>query len=123
MAREKYLMSRSWFLAGAAILTCVACAAREVAAEPEEKPERPARESVLIEGEPMYTVLPKDAIPAINEPQFVTAEEAAEFMSDSETVIGVVGVNGTARCYSAWQLDSNEIVNDTLDGHAIAATW
>ena len=100
-----------------ALLFCASCAATEGA------PSKQVRPSVLVEGEPMYTVLPKDAIQAIDEPEFVTAVEAAAFMSDSETVIGVVGADGTARCYSAWQLDSNEIVNDTLDGRPIAATW
>ena len=44
-------------------------------------------------------------------------------MQANETVLGVVGKNGTAKCYSAWQLDSHEIVNDELDGTPIAATW
>lgn len=113
--------SSFFWLLGAAFLSLAACTTTESASE--EKAEKRERPSVLVEGEPMYTVLPKDAIPAIDEPVFVSAAEAAEFMSPSETVIGVVGANGTARCYSAWQLDSNEIVNDMLDGHAIAATW
>ena len=71
----------------------------------------------------MYSVVPKDGIPAIDEPVFVSAADASSFMKDDETVLGVVGKDGTAKCYSAWQLDSHEIVNDTLDGTAIAATW
>ena len=77
----------------------------------------------MIEGEPMLTVLPQDAIPAIDDPAFVSAEEAMEWMDPEETVIGVVGANGTAKCYSAWLLDSHEIVNDELDGEPITATW
>lgn len=93
--------------------------------EPAEPQELPPREFPyeLIEGEPMFTVVPKDGIPAIDAPVFVSASEAAAFMKDDETVLGVVGRDGTAKCYSAWQLDSHEIVNDTLDGTAIAATW
>jgi len=121
MNRVDRIIAPDQWLLGATLLSLVACAATQT--EPEEKPAKPERPSVLVEGEPMYTLLPKDAIPSIDEPVFVSATEAAEFMSPSETVIGVVGVNGTARCYSAWQLDSNEIVNDTLDGQAIAATW
>ena len=77
----------------------------------------------VIEGQKMYTVLPKDAIASIDEPRFVKADAADEFMTPSETVLGVVGRHGTAKCYSAWQLDGHEIVNDRLDGEPIAATW
>ena len=84
---------------------------------------RPELPFELVEGEPMYTVLPVDGIPAIDEPVFVGVVEAMEFMADDEPVLGVVGPNGTAKCYSAWLLDGHEIVNDELDGVAIAATW
>ena len=77
----------------------------------------------LVEGEPMYTVLPPDRIPAIDEPRFVTAAEAGEAMQPDEPVLGVVGSSGTAKAYSAWQLEGHEIVNDHLDGEPIAATW
>ena len=77
----------------------------------------------MIEGEPMYVVLPPDAIPAIDEPEFVSADEAEEWMAPDESVLGVVGADGTAKAYSAWQLDGHEIVNDELDGLPIAATW
>ncbi len=74
------------------------------------------------DGEPMYTVLPPDAIPAIREPQFLSGAAAAAQMAPGEPVIGVV-IGGTARAYSAWHLDAHEIVNDVIEGTAIAATW
>jgi hypothetical protein len=43
-------------------------------------------------------------------------------MAPDEPVIGVV-IGGTARAYSAWQLDAHEIVTDVIEGTAIAATW
>ena len=98
-------------------------------APPVESEEPPSAESLggrpyeLIEGEPMVTVLPQDAIPALDAPRFVSAEEAFDFMHAEETVLGVVGKDGTAKCYSAWLLDGHEIVNDELDGEPIAATW
>jgi len=73
-------------------------------------------------GDPMYTVLPPGAIPAIGEPRIISAEEANKQMAPSEPVIGVV-IGDAARAYSTWQLDSHEIVNDELGGAAIAATW
>ena len=79
--------------------------------------------SVLVEGEPLLTVLERDAIPALDDPRFETVDEAFERMQPEETVLGVVGPDGTAKAYSTWQLDAHEIVNDELDGVAIAATW
>ena len=77
----------------------------------------------MVEGEPMFTLLEPDAIRAIDEPTFVSVGEALEWMGFEEPVLGVVGEDGTAKCYSAWQLDSHEVVNDVLDGGPIAATW
>jgi hypothetical protein len=88
-----------------------------------ETGQRPERPFELVEGEPMYDVLPPDGIPAIDEPAFVSAQEAEAFLARDEPVLGVVGVDGTAKCYSAWHLEAHEIVNDELDGEPIAATW
>ncbi len=77
----------------------------------------------LIEGEPMFRLMDHDAIPSIDAPTFVSVDEASAWMDVDETVLGVVGRDGTAKCYSAWQLDDHEIVNDVLDGAPIAATW
>jgi len=74
------------------------------------------------DGDDMYTLLPPDAIPAITAPEYVTGEAAAAQMSADEPVIGVFS-DTDAVCWSTWQLDHHEIVNDTLDGTAIAATW
>ena len=76
-----------------------------------------------IDGEPIYHVLPKDAIPAIFYPVFVPAEQAAKFMAPAEQVIGVIGPAGTAVAYSTWYLDSHEIVNDLVDGLPLAVAW
>ena len=88
-----------------------------------ESARRRTFEHETIEGQPMYTVLAKDGIPAIDHPRFVDVVQALEFMQDDEPVLGVVGQDGTAKAYSAWLLDAHEIVNDDLDGEPIAATW
>ncbi len=76
-----------------------------------------------VDGEPIYHVLPLDAIPAIYHPEFVPGEQAAKIMDPAEQVIGVIGPAGTAVAYSTWYLDEHEIVNDVLDGVPLAATW
>lgn len=68
----------------------------------------------------LHVVLPRDAIPAIFDPEFEPASKAR--LADHELVIGVVGEN-EQRAYSTWQLDRHEIVNDTFEGRPIAVTW
>ena len=91
-------------------------------AEPEEPEEAAASEE---EGDPrlqIVTLLPPDAIPAINNPSFITAEEADGQLRLTDLVIGV-SINGEHRAYGAAFLSAHEIVNDTLGGRAIAVTW
>jgi uncharacterized protein DUF3179 len=70
----------------------------------------------------IVTLLPKDAIPAIFDPEFVTASEADSFFEDDDLVMGVE-INGEARAYGTAFLSSHEIVNDTVGGRPIAVTW
>ncbi len=70
----------------------------------------------------IITLLPRDGIPAIFDPEFLTAEEASDEYSDNELVLGVE-IDGDARAYSIPYLSSREIVNDTVGGRHIAATW
>jgi hypothetical protein len=75
-----------------------------------------------VDGAPIRTVLPVDAIPAIDEPQYAPAEEAAAFMKPDEPVMGVAG-GGEAKAFSLWQLHVHEIVNDVIGGTPVAVTW
>ena len=70
----------------------------------------------------IVTVLPRDAIPAIDNPKFVSVEEADESYSEDELILGVE-FNGDARAYSIPMLSSHEIVNDTVGGVKLAVTW
>jgi hypothetical protein len=91
-------------------------------------------ETVLLSGEPtagaaaperslkIITLLPKDGIPAIFNPTFVSAEEGAGQLRDDDLVIGV-SINGDHRAYGVPFLSSHEIVNDTVGGRPIAVTW
>lgn len=72
--------------------------------------------------EQLQIVLPRDAIPAINKPQFATRAEADKFLDDNEPVIGLAD-HGEARAYSTWLLDRHEIVNDSFGNRPIAVTW
>jgi hypothetical protein len=64
--------------------------------------------------------LGKDGIPAIWDPEYVSAEESE--VPDETDMIGLV-INGEARAYSLNLLDRHEIVNDTVGGRKVAVTW
>lgn len=76
---------------------------------------------VFAQSEQLHGVLPRDAIPTIDDPSFRSAARSFAY-SDDEVVIGVVG-DREQRAYSTWELDTHEIVNDTFEGRPIAATW
>ena len=81
-----------------------------------------AAEPDVIQGAPILTVLPMDAIPAIDNPKYVPVAEADSFMRPDEPVLGITD-GKTAKAYSTWQLNHHEIVNDTLGNLPLAVTW
>ena len=70
----------------------------------------------------IITILGYDSIPAILNPTFVSAGEAARDYSPEEGVLGV-SINGEHRAYSIPTLSRREIVNDVVGGVPIAVTW
>ncbi len=65
---------------------------------------------------------PKDGIPAIDEPSYVSIPEADAWINDIEPII-FVEVEGLARAYPLQILTWHEIVNDTLNGKALIVTF
>ena len=85
--------------------------------------ERPKPQvEMVIDGDPVMKLLPRDAIESVDDPVMVPASEAGEFMRDEEMILGVYD-GEQARAYSTWHLDRHEIVNDRLGETPIAATW
>lgn len=111
------MLDTSHFLSLAALGLLGACGS------PASDDQRREMPFTMIEGAPMYDVVPLDGIPSIDEPVFVSADEATSFMADEEPVLGVIGRDGTAKAYSSWQLEGHEIVNDLIDGEPYAVTW
>ena len=70
----------------------------------------------------IVVALPKDAIRAILEPEFISPVDAENQMTDNEQVIGV-SINGDALAYPIYMLSSHEIVNDVVGGEHVAVTW
>lgn len=84
--------------------------------------QRPEPKKTEIRGHTMYTLMEPGGIPAIFEPEFVSIEVADSFYYGDEPLIAVSSGN-VAHGYSTWHLDHHEIVNDVLEGTAIAVTW
>jgi hypothetical protein len=65
---------------------------------------------------------PKDGIPAIDRPRFISQQDAARWLDAREPVI-VLEHRGEARAYPLQILMFHEIVNDTLGGMPVAVTF
>ncbi len=65
---------------------------------------------------------PKDGIPAIDRPQFVTARVARNWLGPKEPVI-VLRLGPAARAYPIQILMYHEIVNDTVNGIPVSVTF
>ena len=92
----------------------------------------------------IVTLLPFDAIPAVLDPVFISAEDAdaklAEMLDDrfqrnadqallkgelgpDDALVLGVSINGDSRAYYIPTLSRVEIVNDTVGGQPLAVTW
>jgi len=65
---------------------------------------------------------PKDGIPSIDNPKFISVAEASKVLNDSEPGIAL-DINGTARFYPFQILVWHEIVNDTINGQRVLVTY
>lgn len=65
---------------------------------------------------------PKDGIPSIDDPAFVSAESAREWLGGREPVIALA-IGEEARAYPLQILTFHEIVNDVLAGVPVAVTF
>jgi len=65
---------------------------------------------------------PRDGIPSIDDPQFVTQDEAAEWLVDNEPVIALE-IDGDARAYPLQVLTWHEITNDVVGDVPVVVTF
>ena len=70
----------------------------------------------------IVTVLGRDGISAILDPEFIDANAAFPDMAPDERVLGL-SLNGDHRAYPLNLLSRHEIVNDTVGGVPVAVTW
>lgn len=65
---------------------------------------------------------PKDGIPSIDVPKFVSVAEANKFLKDIEPGIALI-IDGVSRFYPFQILVWHEIVNDTINGQRVLVTY
>ncbi len=65
---------------------------------------------------------PMDGIPSIDDPKFVTVEEADKWIADNELVLGLI-YNGTKRVYPLQIMTWHEIVNEEIQGEPILISY
>jgi Protein of unknown function (DUF3179) len=84
--------------------------------------QRPKPQTRMLAGDTLYTLLKPGQIPAIFDPEFVSAAKA-ESLYYAEEPMMVVRSDDEVKAYSIWHLDNHEVVNDHIGGAAIAVTW
>lgn len=65
---------------------------------------------------------PRDGIPALFDPEYITAGEADGLLDPEEQVLGLV-LNGIARAYPIRILSWHELVNDDIAGTPYLVSW
>ena len=70
----------------------------------------------------IHSVIPRDAIPAILDPEFLDVGLAMEAYDEHEQVLGL-SINGDHRAYPLPYLSQHEIVNDVVGGKHVAVPW
>ncbi len=126
-AVQRIISSRIHWLLALSLLLVACSGAADSVSDASQAPTELGEQSRSSTGESydnydIVTLLPRDAIPAIDDPVFLTAEEADASYADDELIMGVE-FNGDARAYSIPLLSSHEIVNDVVGGVKIAVTW
>ena len=66
--------------------------------------------------------VPRDGIPPLDDPSFVTQDEADDYVEDREPVV-VFEANGEAKAYPLQILTWHEIVNDEVGGTPVSVTY
>lgn len=79
------------------------------------------REPLIPKDEIHHGGPPRDGIPAIDEPRFISAAQAT-FLSDDDRVLGLV-IGDIVRAYPIRILDFHEIVNDSFAGQPVVVSY
>jgi hypothetical protein len=113
--------------AAAAVLLAACTGATEPGAEPDDVPGEATpgdgpRDLTELTRDDLRTVLSPDSIPSIDDPKFISPDEASEWLEAKEPV-AVLVIEDDARAYPLQIMTWHEIVNDEVGGEPVAVTY
>lgn len=106
-------------------LLLAGCASASAPVQPTSQEPQPIPAAPTVDASQLVQLLPRDALPSIDDPRFISADQAdanPDEMKPDERVIGLV-IDGDARAYPLNILSNHEIVNDTVGNQPVAVTW
>jgi hypothetical protein len=65
---------------------------------------------------------PRDGIPALFDPEYISAGEADKLLEPGEEILGLV-INGVSRAYPIRIMSWHELVNDEIAGTPYLVSW
>jgi len=65
---------------------------------------------------------PRDGIPALDDPEFTSKDQADRLLRKHDRVLGVL-LNGEAKAYPVAILNWHELVNDRVGGRVVLVSW
>ncbi len=109
-------------LLGFLVLAPSWAAAQEAAAEPEEPEWKTDLSNYIVHPDSLVDIGRRDRVPSIDDPKFVSIEEANEWLGDREPV-AVVALGDESRAYPVQILLHHDVVNDWIDGRPIVVSF
>jgi hypothetical protein len=121
-------MSPTWrglvAAAGVGALLLVSCAPGDTSegGSPADAEGIASRDPTALTREDLTSVLSPDSIPSIDNPEFVSSDQAAAWLA-SEEPVAVLEIKRDARAYPLQIMTWHEIVNDVVGGTPVAVTY
>jgi len=103
-------------------LLLVSCAPRDTSPGGSDARGIGSRDPTALTREDLTSVLSPDSIPSIDDPKFVSSDQAAAWLG-SEEPLAVLEIEGDARAYPLQIMTWHEIVNDVVGGTPVAVTY
>ncbi len=127
MKRDISLMRNIWTLAATVLVVGILSTWTSGAPQSENLPDgRGGEFDVTRHNIPLDQIRgggpPKDGIPSLTTPQFVSAQQGDKFLMSWDRVLGVE-YNGVVKAYPIKILNWHEVVNDSIGDKPIAVSW
>ncbi|MBN4073952.1 DUF3179 domain-containing protein [bacterium AH-315-E10] len=79
-------------------------------------------DNLILDDTQFHYGLGRENFPAVVNPRFEPADLASSWLNDNEAIIGI-SVNGESKAYPIRLLQQHEVVNDTVGGESIFASY